>query len=120
MSREEEDYDDDYDDDKFFDAATFKEESVEKMLADSSDNDEEELLQFILLSAASARHTVELMMDIFKDDKSNDSEREWGTGLGPEKAKNKARNFKGAYQRLFKKKFSMDPPSVYNKTNFEQ
>jgi hypothetical protein len=57
------------------------------MLADSSDEDEEELLQFMLSSAASARHTVELMMvDILEDNESDDSERE-----------NKARDFKGAY-----------------------
>jgi hypothetical protein len=60
------------------------------------------------------------MMDFFKDDESNDSEREWGTGSRPGKAKNKARDFKGAYERLFKNYFSTDPPPVYNETDFER
>jgi hypothetical protein len=60
------------------------------------------------------------MMDIFEDDESDDSKREWGTGLRPGKVKNKARDFKGAYQRLFKKYFFTDPPPVYNETNFER
>jgi hypothetical protein len=113
MSSEE-----DYDDDEFFDAAAFKEESVEEMLADSSDEDEEELLQFMLSSAASARHAVVLMMDTLED--SDEFEREWGTGSRPGKAKNKARDFKGAYERMFKNYFSTDPPPVYNETDFER
>jgi hypothetical protein len=113
MSSEE-----DYDGDEFFDAAAFEEESFKEMLTESSDEDEEELLQFMLSSAASTRHAVELMMDILED--SDESERERGTGLRPGKAKNKARNFKGAYERLFQNYFLMDPPPVYNETDFER
>jgi hypothetical protein len=72
------------------------------MLVDSSDEDKEELLQFMLSSAASARHTVELMMEDMMEDCSDDSGREWGTGSRPGRAKTKARDFKGAYERLFK------------------
>jgi hypothetical protein len=111
--------DEDFDDDEFFDAAAFEEESVEEMLIDSSDEDEEELLQFMMSSAASARHTVELMMDTLEDS-DDESEREWGTGSRPGKAKNKARDFKGAYERLFKNYFSTDPPPVYDETDFER
>ena len=77
---------DDYDDGESFDAAAFEEDSVEEMLTDSSDEDEEDLLQLMLSSAASAGQTVELMMDILEID---DSEKEWGKGSRPGKAKNK-------------------------------
>jgi hypothetical protein len=110
--------DEDYDDDEFFDAAAFEEELDEEMLADSSDEDEEELLQFMMSSAASAHHTVELMMDMMED--SDESEREWGTGSRPGKAKNKARDFKGVYERLFKNYFSTDPPPIYDENDFER
>jgi hypothetical protein len=60
------------------------------------------------------------MMDILEDSESDDSGREWGTGSRLGKAKNKAHDFKGAYQCLFKNYFSMDPPPVYNKSDFEQ
>jgi hypothetical protein len=60
------------------------------------------------------------MMDILEDGESDDSGREWGTGSRPGKAKNKARDSKGAYQRLFKNYFSMDRPPVYNETDFER
>jgi hypothetical protein len=88
------------------------------MLAESSDEDEEELLQFMWSSAASTRRAVELMMDILED--SNESKKKWGTGLRPGKAKNKARNFKGAYERLFQNYFLTDPPPIYNETDFER
>jgi hypothetical protein len=51
------------------------------------------------------------MIDMMEDS-SNDSGREWGTGLRPGKATNKARDFKGAYERLFKNYFLTDPPPV--------
>jgi hypothetical protein len=109
----------DHDDDEFFDvAASEEEQSFQEMLSDSSDDDE--IIQLMLSSAASARQTVELMIDLLEDDESNESGREWGTGSKPGKAKNKARDFVGAYQRLFKNYFSTNPPSVYNETNFER
>jgi hypothetical protein len=58
-------------------------------------------------------------MDILEDDNSNDSGREWGTGSRPGIAKNKARDFQGTYQCLFKNYFSTDPPPVYDETDFE-
>jgi hypothetical protein len=89
----------------------------EEMLTDSSNEDK--LIQLMLSSAASARHTVDLMMDLMEDS-DEESEREWGTGSRPGKAANKARDFKGAYERLFKNYFSTDPPPVYNDTDFER
>jgi hypothetical protein len=114
---------DDYDDDESFDAAAFEEESVKEMLTDSSDEDAEELLQFMLSLAASAQHIVEpMMVDILvEDNKSDDSERERGTGSRPGKAKNKARDFKGANdQHIFKNYILMDPSPVYNESDFER
>jgi hypothetical protein len=59
------------------------------------------------------------MMDMMEDS-SDVSGREWGTCSRLGRAKNKDRNFKGAYERLFKNYFSTYPPPFYKETDFEQ
>jgi hypothetical protein len=83
----------------------------------SSSDEDDEMLQMFFASAARAQNSIELLLEEMNDD-DDDSEEGWG-GSRPGRAKNKARDFAGAYQRLVHNYFS-GPASKYDENDFER
>jgi hypothetical protein len=94
------------DDEEFFDAESSFDSDINSNMSGggSSSEEDDEMLQRFIASAARARNSIEkLLLEEIDDD--DDSEKGWG-GSRPGRAKNKARDFAGAYQRLVQNYFS--------------